>query len=256
MKNKIRIAAVILCVAVIIFEAVNIVKDKRELDYALDEYDNIRSEYALLGAENNVEEKDGYPELKVDIEGLKKKNPDITAWIYMPCLDISYPVVKETEIDEYLHKTFDGKENYAGSLFEDVLSDEKFCGMHDMIFGHNMKDGSMFGKLKEIYSSKDADLLKDNPYVYIYTEDTVYRYEAFAYEITNVGSEAYSEVTNADEYDAFIERVFSSDQWGLKKEISFDERPSILSLSTCSGFAGSKKRFVIHTYKEGQKEIR
>ena len=89
MKNKIRIAAVILCVAVIIFEAVNIVKDKRELDSALDEYDNIRSEYALLGAENNVEEKDGYPELKVDIEGLKKKNPDITAWIYMPCLELS-----------------------------------------------------------------------------------------------------------------------------------------------------------------------
>ena len=254
MKNKIRIAAIILCVAVIAIEAVNVAKDKKELTLAVNEYDSIRSEYALLETADKTD--DGYPDMEVDIEKLKEKNPDITAWIYIPCLDISYPVVKEKEIDEYLHKTIEGKESYAGSLFEDVLSDENFCGMHDMIFGHNMKDGSMFGSLKKVYSPENSNLLKDDPYVYIYTGDTIFRYEAFAYEITTAGSEAYSEVTDAEGYDRFMEYIFSNDQWGIGKDIAFDKRPSILTLSTCSGFTGGKKRFVIHTYKEGQKKIK
>lgn len=98
----------------------------------------------------------------------------------MPCLDISYPVVKEIEINEYLYKTFDGKNNRAGCLFEDVLSDDEFCGRHDMIFGHNMKDKSMFGNLKSLSGSAGESLLADNPYVYIYTKDKVYQYEVFA----------------------------------------------------------------------------
>lgn len=253
MKNKIRIAAIVACVAVIVAETVSVIKDKKELALATDEYENIRSEYALL--QSTGETGDGYPNMEVNIEELKKKNPDITAWIYIPCLEISYPVVKEKEIDEYLHKTFEGKESYAGSLFEDVLSDAKFCGMHDMIFGHNMKDGSMFGSLKKIHASENGEILKDNPYVYIYTEDVVYRYEAFAYEITTAGSEAYAEVTDAEGYDRFIEYILSNNQWKNEKEISFDERPSILTLSTCSGFTGGKKRFVIHTYKEWQKNL-
>ena len=258
MKNKIRIAAAVVCLAVVVFGIISVVKDKKELTLATNEYDNIRSTYADLQAHGSAgdSENDGYPDLAVDIEGLEKTNPDITAWIYMPCLEISYPVVKEKEIDEYLNKTFEGKESYAGSLFEDVLSDENFCGMHDMIFGHNMKDGSMFGKLKEVYSSKKADILKENPYVYIYTRDTVYRYEAFAYEITTAGSDAYSEVNDNDEYDRFIDYVLSNNQWGSGKEKTFENRPSILSLSTCSGVTGGKKRFVIHTFKESQKEVR
>ena len=242
MKNKIRIAAAVVCMAVVVFGIISVVKDKKELTLATNEYDNIRRTYADLQAHGSAgdSENDGY----------------ITAWIYMPCLEISYPVVKEKEIDEYLNKTFEGQESYAGSLFEDVLSDENFCGMHDMIFGHNMKDGSMFGKLKEVYSSKKADILKENPYVYIYTRDTVYRYEAFAYEITTAGSDAYSEVNDNDEYDRFIDYVLSNNQWGSGKEKTFENRPSILSLSTCSGVTGGKKRFVIHTFKESQKEVR
>jgi len=258
MKNKIRIAAIIFCFAVIVFEIVSIVKDKRELEHALIEYEGIRNDYAHLEtvSSDTDSKTDDYPELEVDFESLKDKNSDITAWIYMPCVNISYPVVKENEIDEYLHKTFDGNENNSGCLFEDVLSDEFFCGMHDMIFGHNMRDGSMFGSLKKIHSSEDGKLLKDNPYVYIYTGDHIYRYEAFAYEITKAGSDAYSEVTNNDEYDRFIEYVLSNNQWKYETKDSFDDRPSILTLSTCSGFTGGSKRFVIHTYKNGEKKIR
>ena len=171
-------------------------------------------------------------------------------------IEQSIKSAKENEIDEYLHKTFDGKKNNSGCLFEDVLSDENFCGMHDMIFGHNMKDGSMVGSLKKIHSPENGKILEDNPYVYINTGDTIYRYEAFAYEIPTAGSGAYCEVKDNDEYDAFIEYVISNDQWDNDKKYNFESRPSILTLSTCSGFAGGNRRFVIHTYKESEKKIR
>ena len=257
MKKKIRTAAIIICIAVIIIEIVGIIKDKSDLAAATVEYDSIRNEYALSAAGNAVSAgDDGYPEMEIEFDKLREKNADVTAWIYIPCLEISYPVVKENEIDEYLHKTFDGKKNNSGCLFEDVLSDENFCGMHDMIFGHNMKDGSMFGSLKKIHSSENGKILEDNPYVYINTGDTIYRYEAFAYEITTAGSGAYCEVKSNDEYDAFIEYVISNDQWDNDKKYNFESRPSILTLSTCSGFAGGNRRFVIHTYKESEKKIR
>ena len=240
MKKKIRTLAIIICIAVIIIEIVGIIKDKSDLAAATVEYENIRKEYALSAAGNAVSEgDDGYPEMEIDFDKLREKNSDVTAWIYIPCLEISYPVVKE---------------NDRSALKNEV--DENFCGMHDMIFGHNMKDGSMFGSLKKIHSSENGKILEDNPYVYINTGDMIYRYEAFAYEITTAGSGAYSEVKDNDEYDAFIAYVLSNDQWDNDKKYNFESRPSILTLSTCSGFAGGNRRFVIHTYKESEKKIR
>ncbi|MBO4456327.1 MAG: class B sortase [Butyrivibrio sp.] len=253
-KKKIRIALITICAAVIVFEVINIFAEQKDLAGSAKRYETLRNQYAPSGADSSkADTEDAFPEINVDFKGLKGINEDVTAWLYIPCLDISYPVVKENDIDEYLYLSFDKKKSSAGCLFEDVLSDEKFCGRHDMIFGHNMKDGSMFGKLKKVYASGNENLIKDNPYVYVMTEDVVYRYEIFAYETTKVGSEAYSALISDEEYDAYLKYVLANNGWNSEKEYDFADRPSILTLSTCSGMAGGNKRFVIHTYKVGEK---
>ncbi len=81
---------------------------------------------------------------------------------------INYPVVQGADNDLYLHKTFSANENTLGAIFVDAAASSDFTDKNTIIYGHRMKDGSMFRKLEEY---KDEDFWKENPYFYIYTPD-------------------------------------------------------------------------------------
>ena len=244
-----RILAILVCIGVIIYESVHIYVEQKEYDIADDEYEEIRTEMVKWPKAEDEASVVDYPLIQIDFEGLKKINPDFVAWIYFPALDISYPVVQEKKVDEYIHLTFDGTVNKSGCIFEDILSDPQFRGMHDIVFGHNMRDTSMFGKLKYLYQKKDEDILADDPYIYVYTEDYVFQYRVFGYYITKVGSEAYKVVNTSETYDEFLEYIQYHSAYPRPAGADFSQRPSLLTLSTCSGASGSGKRFVVHTYK-------
>lgn len=84
---------------------------------------------------------------EVDFDGLKAQNPDVAAWIQIPALEVSYPVVKGTDNEYYLHHMFDGQEHKNGSIFIDYHNQADFTDHNTIIYGHNMKNGSMFGTL-------------------------------------------------------------------------------------------------------------
>ncbi len=244
-----RIATIIVCLVVICYEGYKVYDDQKDYKVADTEYEEIKSAAITWPGEEDASEIVGYPLIDIDFDKLEEINSDFIAWFYFPALEISYPVVKENEIDQYLYKTFDGTNNKAGCLFEDVLSDKDFCGMHDIIFGHNMKNLSMFGSLKLLYKQGNEHLLEEKPYVYIYTRDHVYQYEVFAYYTTNVGSLAYSVVKTDEEYDSFAKYISSNSIYAKTKGYDLSQRPGILTLSTCSGASGSGRRFVVHTCK-------
>ena len=81
--------------------------------------------------------------LQVDFAGLKKVNPDVIAWIQIPALDISYPVVQGKDNYYYLHHMFDGQENKNGSIFVDYHNQPDFSDSNTIVYGHNMKNGSV-----------------------------------------------------------------------------------------------------------------
>ncbi|MBQ2453456.1 MAG: class B sortase, partial [Lachnospiraceae bacterium] len=58
-----------------------------------------------------------YPNLVIDHAALKKAQPNYKGWLYVPCLEISYPVVQGPDNDYYLHHTFEETENLAGCIF-------------------------------------------------------------------------------------------------------------------------------------------
>ena len=245
------IIALFLCI--IVYEAVMIVRDQLEYRVSIDEYDDLKDRYVndhrddLVPARPATDEVD-IPLFDVDFAALKAVNPDFIGWLYFPALDISYPIVKEQEIDEYLNSTFDGTYNKAGSIFMDVLSSSDFSGMSDMLFGHNMRNGTMFGSLKRIY--REDGVLDSDPYVYIYTENGAFAYRVFAYYTTPAGSRSYDEVKTEAEYDDYIEYIMQNSMIAFPSEVSFDGYPPLLTLSTCSGQHGSGMRFVVHTVRE------
>lgn len=253
LKNtKVRLIIIFICILVIIYESVCLYKDNKEYAVAETEYEALVAETVQVlptPEATEEEEEESFPQLVINTSQLKSINEDYVGWLYFPYFSLNYPVVQETEVDEYLKKTFDGTRNSSGCLFTDVLSSPDFTGMHDIIFGHNMRNGSMFGKLKKLSQSDNRELIKENPYIYVYTEKNVYKYQIFAYYVTTVGSDAYSVVTNDEEYDTFINFITSNSVYDKPEDLDFSSYPSILTLSTCSGRSGSGRRFVIHAAK-------
>lgn len=92
-------------------------------------------------------------ERKIDFYELSEVNPDIVAWLYIPGTYIDYPILcapQGEDEDYYLRRDLRGRYNPHGSLY--IRRSEG-----NIIYGHNMRDGTMFGTLKKI-SARDLYL--------------------------------------------------------------------------------------------------
>ena len=259
-KKKITLGTVIfyliplVALSAALFFGYLFLKDYLQYKQAEDEYENINTEYIKevpdsSGDESEEEDEglsrlDYFPTLDIDFEGLKSKNSDFACILYIPSIGIKYPVVYSKDNEDYLHRTFEGSYNFSGSIFYDYLCEKDFKGYNTFLYGHNMKNGSMFGKLKKL---QDIAETKVNKYFYIYTEGKIMKYEIFSFYHTTVGSDAYSEVSDDKQYDSYIKYCLRNSYFrGYKDEIDFTDRPKVVTLSTCTGPAGGTERFVVH----------
>ena len=103
-------------------------------------------------------------------------------------LGINYPIVYSGDNEKYLRKDIHGNEHIAGSIFLEGLNQSDFSDLYNIIYGHNMNNGIMFGSLKKY---KDEGFWKKNQYFTIYTESTAYRYQIFSYEDAAGGGNVY-----------------------------------------------------------------
>ena len=186
-----------------------------------------------------------HPKFQIDYDALTKINSDFSAVIYIPALGINYPVVRSKDNEDYLHRPFEGKNNFAGAIFLDYNANGNYDQSNTFIFGHNMKNGSMFGKLK--YFLKEEGLVNTNPYIFLCRPDGIYRYRIFSYYLTTTSSEIYNDFVGNDGYDGYISLVkrLSSYKDYPEETLDFSTRPNLLTLSTCSGPAGGQQRFIV-----------
>lgn len=185
---------------------------------------------------NETEEKIEYiPELvakgkQIDHNKLLEINSDYKCWINIPDTNISYPVVMTNSNDFYLHKTFDTKEYaYAGTLFIDAFSKRILNQDNLIIYGHNMKDGTMFGTLKQF---KEKTYFDSHPYIEVYTKDNEIR----VYEIFSIRQVSSDIDTLNFALDNFLPEDYIES--AKKESIQFRETITdgqIITLSTCVG---------------------
>ncbi len=116
-------------------------------------YQSIREQAAAPSQDTGEEgQEDTQPAL--DFETLQSLYPETVAWISCPDTPIDYPIMQSKDNDYYLRRLPDGTWNNSGSLFLDYRDPSDFSGTISSVYGHNMRDGSMFACL-ENYTSQE-----------------------------------------------------------------------------------------------------
>lgn len=123
-------------------------------------------------------EKADFPELYADYDHLREVNPDLIGLLYIPALDLLCPVVYGKEDTGYLTHTFQGKKSPVGCVYLDRNCAEDLSSSNNYLFGPDGKSGQVFGGLQRF--EQDKTLCKEEPYLYLYTEEAVYKYGIFA----------------------------------------------------------------------------
>lgn len=189
--------------------------------------------------EKPVETESSY--LQVDFEGLKAENPDVVAWIQIPALDISYPVVQGQDNSYYLHHMFNGENNKNGSIFVDYHNHADFSDKNTIVYGHNMKDKSMFGTLDRY---QDEALYQQYPYFYIYIPGYVLQYQIVSCYAGRTGSIGYMYgFPEQGDFDEFLERIVS--YAGYDTGVKVKTEDTVVTLSTCVN-SSRDYRYLVH----------
>ena len=258
-KNWLNIG-IILGAIIMVIAAVNIGLSLLDYQKASTVYDDLKQDYVIVADQEKKEDKNQpasqeqpsqeTPEVaeipwnemvKVNMEGLQELNPDIKGWIYFENETISYPILQGKDNEEYIRTTYNGKKATAGSIFMDVENKADFTDNHTLIYGHNMKDLTMCGKLK--YYKTDEDYFPDHKYFQIITSNKKLRYQVFAYKEVEEDSLIYAVYSNSNtDFYKFAKNVISSaNQCPEGVIVGYDDR--VVTLSTCTD--RDDKRFVV-----------
>ena len=193
----------------------------------------------------------GTPEsFSVDWDSLFSLCGDVVGWIRMDP-DISYPVVHSGDNSYYLRRGLDGEYNPNGSLFMDG-NNQALTDAHVIIYGHNMRSGTMFGKLRQY---QDPAYAKEHDVIRLYTPDgSCHLYQIFSVLPTEDGSWAFRTVSSQGiDISQFLEQAkASSTYWN--DDLLLDENSQILSLSTCRGKSGGRLRLMVSAVYIGEEQ--
>ncbi|MEW9050042.1 MAG: class B sortase [Neobacillus sp.] len=179
-------------------------------------------------------------EILPKFQNLLSINQDTVGWLRVANTVIDYPVVQASDNQYYLYYTFDRKQNMGGSIFMDFRNSAKSLDQNTIIYGHQMKNGTMFSNLNKY---RDKQFLKENRIIYF---DSLYeemRWEIFAVYVTDTDFN-YIEPNFSDEkFNEFLQTVNEKSLFPMEMEIT--RKDKILTLSTCD-FRVDDNRLVVH----------
>lgn len=181
----------------------------------------------------------------VDFKKLKSENSDVVAYIKVNNTNIEYPIVKTSNNNFYLNHSFDKSKNSRGWIFADYKNKFDNTDKNIVIYGHNMRDESMFGSLKNILNKEWYNNAENNNITFL-TEKENYIYKVFS--IYKIESEDYyikTNFKNDEDYEKFLNTIKNR---SIKNfDINLNINDKIITLSTCAN--NNKYRIVLHAKK-------
>ncbi|MEF2737984.1 MAG: class B sortase [Clostridia bacterium] len=170
----------------------------------------------------------------VDWKALKKVNPDVQGWLYQKGTVINYPVVQGTDNDTYLHTRFDKQWSGGGTLFVDCRMEKDFKGFNSIIYGHHMKDGSMFRSIRG-YTKEDGYYDKHKT-LELATPRGNYHLVVFSAFITKATDEdTYKMTYDEAEKQAYIDRAWERSELPITRDsVDVTKNDRLVTLSTCA----------------------
>ena len=167
----------------------------------------------------------------IELDKLMEAYPEMIGWVYFEDGHISYPIMHTTDNEKYSKLDYMGNEAPTGAIFLDYRSAADFSDANSIVYGHNMKDGTMFGSLREY--RKDPAYYNDHMYFQIITPQKAYRYLIFEYMDVPETYVIYDYVA-----EAALEFVKDAEPVRIKSymdsEIPVTKDSKVVTLSTCT----------------------
>lgn len=225
------IAILTVVFAVSAFHIIKITHDYKTADKANTEL----QERYVQDIEPTTDEEEIQVPISIDFEALKKENSDIIGWIYCPDTPINYPIVKGKDNNQYLRTDLNGKYLVSGTLFVDYRNGNIGDDRNYIVYGHNMKNSTMFGTLVKY---KEQSYYDAHPILYFLTPNDNYVIELCAGAVVKRDSDIYNPNPDKNVITAFTEKST------FQSSVEISEYESIITLSTCS-YEFNNARYVL-----------
>lgn len=181
----------------------------------------------------------------IDFNALWQINPEVVGWIRFDDTDavpVDYPIMYSGDNDKYLRTDLYGESHTSGSIFLEAANSPDFTDIYNIIYGHNMRNGTMFGSLKQY--KRDENFYDANPYFTIYTPLGAFRYAIFGYADVKDDSDIYRIGFVPDQtYKQQIDIMLASSDRNTGIVPTVDQQT--VTLSTCTS-TGDNYRFVVY----------
>lgn len=195
---------------------------------------------------NIVEETTSLPENPIDFAKLQKKNKDIYAWIEVPDTKIDYAIVQSSSKKDdlfYLDHDMYGKSEFSGAIFSQKQNSKDFSDPVTVLYGHNMKNGTMFNNLHKF---KDSKFFKKHKTFYVYTPGHILEYKivsAYIFDDRHIlNTYNFSDKKDLKSYIETITNPRSLEK-NVRDDLKITTNDKILTLSTCT--ASDSQRYLV-----------
>lgn len=234
MKKILYHIFLLLCIAVFCISAYKLYGYYKSYKEAKDTYEKIKKD--------NVKKTNG--DRTIDFDKLRAKNPDIVGWVYAKGTGIDYPIVQGKDNEEYLHMDYNKKKSSSGTIFLDYGCDKSFISDNNIIYGHHMKNGTMFAKLLKF---REESFLKKHHVIILYTPKKTMHLKvisAYAVKAQDQMPITFANETQKKEYITKIRRM-------SEPSIKLDDKKidRIYTFMTCS-YERDDNRTYVHVEKE------
>ena len=240
MKRKIYLAICIILALVFIVSSTEVGITLYGYQQANREYSELQNRYVSERPNEEEQSEEEHAPISVDFDALMKENADIIGWLYCENTPINYPVVQAKDNDYYLRRDLHGEYLKTGTLFADYRCTAVGTGQNNIIYGHNMKNASMFGAL---VNYKEQEYYKAHPVLYYLTPDKDYKIDLFSGFTADANSDIYrTEIGDTEAFEAFLQELQTKSTF--TSDVSVSGEDHIVMLSTCS-YEFNNARYVV-----------
>ncbi|MCC8100347.1 MAG: class B sortase [Clostridiales bacterium] len=186
-------------------------------------------------------ETEAEPPISADFDSLQAVNPEVVGWLYCPDTAINYPVLQGTDNEYYLHHLYDGTYNSSGSIFVDCNNSAGFADANTILYGHHMKNGSMFAGLQKF---ADQTYYEEHPVMWLLTPEQDYKILLLSGYTTSADSDAYTIFTQPGQaWEDYLAQCLAQSDFTAAVDTGGAEK--LITLSTCA-YSFEDARYVLH----------
>ncbi|MEH7095611.1 class B sortase [Neobacillus vireti] len=225
------------CLVVIVYSAYSLISQIDHYHKSAKKYEAIQKIYDPF---NKKEKKTSSKKTEDSLKALKRINKDCIGWIRIDDTKINYPVVKGDDNHFYLRHNFRKEPDFVGTIFMDNENSANKLNQHTILYGHNMKDKSMFGSLKDYQGQR---YYQKHKFIRFNFQGRTYKWEIFSIYFANNTKLLKTEFSNEQEFITYMNKEKHNSIFSIP--VSVEQNDRVLTLSTCAA-KDKGKRMIVH----------